>query len=148
MNEIAPISEAEVKTLAIDWYEKLTEKVPRNQYISLLSEKNLRMEFPNGDIFVEWNGFQNWYEQVTNTFFDQTHILKHLEVKPVSDCAEVKIVVYWEASMWQPPAPKSQRIMLDAYQNWVVQRSLTTQLPVIQTYVVDRFDYAADSARL
>jgi hypothetical protein len=148
MNEIAPIREAEVKTLAIDWYEKLTKKVPLNQYIPLLAKQNLKMEFPNGNLIVEWNSFQNWYEQVTNTFFDQIHILKHLEVKTIGDRAEVQIVVHWEASMWQPPAAKSQRIVLDAFQNWVVRRSLTTQLPVIQTYIVERFEYAAGSARL
>lgn len=148
MNAITPIREAEVKTLAINWYKKLTEKAPLNQYIPLLAEQNLKMEFPNGNPIVEWSGFQNWYEQVTNTFFDQIHILKHLEVKPIGDRAEVQIVVHWEASMWQPPAAKSQRVVLDAYQNWVVRRSLTTQLPVIQTYIVDQFEYATSSARL
>jgi hypothetical protein len=148
MNAIAPISETEIKTLAIDWYEKLTEKVPLNQYIPLLAEQNLKMEFPNGSPVVEWNGFQKWYEQVTNTFFDQIHILKHLEVNPIGDRAEVQIVVHWEASVWQPPAAKSQRVILDAYQNWVVRRSPTTRQPVIQTYIVERFEYAAGSARL
>lgn len=147
-NAIAPISEAEVKTLALDWYENLTEKLPIHQYIPLLAEDNLKMEFPNTNPIVEWNGFQEWYEQVTNTFFDQIHILKHLEIKPIGDHAEVQIVVHWEASMWQPPAAKSQRVVLNADQHWVVRRSLTTQKPVIQTYTVEGFEYAPGSARL
>ena len=148
MNKISSISESEVKSLALDWYDKLTKKVPIDQYIYLLAKQNLKMEFPNGNQVFEWDGFQNWYKQVTNTFFDQIHILKHLEVKPNGEIAEVQIVVHWEASMWQPPAAKSERVILDAYQNWQVRNSIETQLPVIQTYVVDRFEYAEGSTKL
>ena len=53
-------------------------------------------------------------------FFDEVHTLKEVASKLTDDGADVKVVVHWEASVWNPPAAKSQRIKLDAYQTWYV----------------------------
>ncbi len=60
----------------------------------------------------------------------------------------MKVVVRWEASVWSPPAAKSQRIKLDAYQTWLVRRSPATDKPVIARYTVDKLVYDKDSAKL
>jgi hypothetical protein len=64
------------------------------------------------------------------------------------DEAQVQVVVHWEASTWKPPAAKSSRIKLDAYQTWTVRRSPETGKPVIAVYTVDRLEYEPDSAKL
>jgi hypothetical protein len=51
--------------------------------------------------------------------------------------ADVQLVVRWEASRWNAPAPKSERLAFDAAQRWVVVRSPETQQPAIVTYIVD-----------
>ena len=81
-------------------------------------------------------------------FFDEVHTLKQVDAKPTDEGAQVKVVVRWEASVWNPPAAKSQRIKLDAYQTWLVRRSPATDKPVIARYVVDKLVYDKDSAKL
>jgi hypothetical protein len=82
-------------------------------------------------------------------FFDEVHTVKEVKLTSVSDDkTEVKVVVRWEASRWNPPSPNSERIILDAYQTWVLKRSPVTQKPMIAIYIVDSLDYAEGSVRL
>lgn len=145
---LAPLTQAEVREFAANWYRKLDVHAPLEDYIPLLAEDGLQMVFPEATV-AGFEGFKGWYERVIGIFFDEVHTLK--EVIPVSisdDQAEFKIVVRWEASMWNPPAPSSERIVLDAYQTWILQRSPKSQAPVILTYIVDSLDYAEGSAQL
>jgi hypothetical protein len=50
--------------------------------------------------------------------------------------------------VWKPPARRSERIMLEAYQRWVVIENPKTGKPAILTYIVDRLDYNEGSAQL
>jgi len=148
MNKSGALTEAEIQKFAADWYRKLDVHAPLEDYIPLLADEGLEMVFPEATV-KGFEGFKGWYERVISIFFDEVHTLK--EVKPTSvssEKANVKVIVKWEASVWKPPAPKSERIVLDAYQTWVVTRSPKTGKPVISTYIVDSLDYAEGSARL
>jgi hypothetical protein len=92
--------------------------------------------------------FESWYERVIRIFFDEVHTVKSVKSELTDDGARVKVVVRWEASVWNPPAATSQRIKLDAYQTWTVRRSDTSGEPVIAQYTVDELKYDRDSARL
>ena len=106
------------------------------------------MRFPEGTVYG-FDGFKDWYERVIRIFFDEVHTLKKVEPKPISNGQlEVKVVVKWEASIWNPPAAKSERIILDAYQTWIVERSPKSEKPVVLTYIVDSLDYYEGSAQL
>lgn len=154
MSNLTALTEAEVKELAVEWYKKLDVHTPLEEYKSLLSEEGLEMRFPEGT-FKGFEGFAGWYRGddqnpgVINIFFDEVHTLKLVRQTSVSEeKVEVKVIVKWEASKWDPPAPISERIVMDAYQTWVVKRSLTTKKPVIQVYIVDSMEYAPGSAKL
>jgi hypothetical protein len=105
------------------------------------------MKFPEATLRTAAD-FEAWYERVTRIFFDEVHEVKRVDANITADGADVKVVVHWEASVWNAPAAKSQRIKLDAYQTWYVQRCPETDRPVIVRYGVDKFEYAADSAKL
>ena len=141
------LTQAEVKALAANWYRKLDVHAPLVELLPMLSDEGLEMRFPEATLrgIVD---FENWYEGVIRIFFDEVHTLKQVTVELNGDEAQVQVVVHWEASTWKPPAAKSNRIKLDAYQTWTVRRSPETGKPVIAVYTVDRLDYAADSARL
>lgn len=141
------LSGAEVKQLATDWYLKLDVHAPLEDYIPFLAEEGLEMRFPEATV-RGFDGFKGWYERVIGIFFDEVHTLKQVNVTPSGNKVEVKVIVKWEASVWKPPAPKSERIVLDAYQTWVVKRSPNTGKPVIETYIVDSMDYYEGSAKL
>ncbi len=154
MGNLTALTEAEVKELAVEWYTKLDVHAPLEEYKSVLAEEGLEMRFPEGT-FKGFEGFASWYRGddrnpgVINIFFDEAHTLKLVRSISVSEeKAEIKVIVKWEASKWDPPAPISQRIVMDAYQTWVVKRSPTTKKPVIQIYIVDSMKYAPGSAQL
>ena len=148
VSNLLPLTYSEVKQFAADWYSKLDVHAPVEEYVPLLAEDNVEMRFPEVTV-TGFDGFKGWYEKVVRIFFDEVHTLKKVEPKPISNGRiEVKVVVKWEASMWNPPAAKSERIISDAYQTWILERSPETQKPVILTYIVDSLDFAEGSAKL
>ena len=147
VTNIKSLTKAEVQQLATEWYLKLDVHAPLEDYIPFLAEEGLEMRFPEATVYG-FEGFKGWYDRVIGIFFDEVHTLKQVEVSPLGDRVNVKVIVKWEASVWNPPAPTSQRIVLDAYQTWVVERSPKTGKPVVVTYIVDSMDYYEGSARL
>ncbi len=146
MSTQAPLQEAEVLAFAQDWYRKLDVHEPLEAYRPLLAD-DAEFVFPEATV-RGFDGFKGWYDRVIRLFFDEAHAVKRVKItKPGAD-AEVKVVVHWEASRWNPPAARSERILLDAFQTWVVRRSPTTGQPVIARYVVDGFEYAPNSVKL
>jgi hypothetical protein len=142
----APLTTTEVKNLAAQWYRKLDVHAPLVELLPLVDE-NAEMKFPEATL-RGLADFESWYERVIRIFFDEVHTLKSVQVEPAEEGARVKVVVRWEASVWNPPAAASQRIKLDAYQTWCVRRSEATGEPVIAQYTVDELVYDEDSARL
>lgn len=147
-NMEAVLNEAEIKQLGADWYAKLDVHAPAEDYIPLQMPEGIKMLFPGDVTFEGFEGFKTWYAWAINSFFDEVHTLKQFEVAIAPERAEVKVVVNWEASMWQPPAARSQRVIMDAYQTWEVKRSPKTQKPAIATYTINSFDYAPGSAKI
>ena len=148
VSNLAPLTYSEVKEFAADWYSKLDVHAPVEEYAPLLADEDLELRFPEGT-FTGFKGFRDWYNNVLGIFFDEVHTLKKVEPKPIANGQlEVKVVVKWEASIWNPPAAKSERIILDAYQTWIVGRSPESEKPIIITYIVDSLDYYEGSAQL
>lgn len=148
MSALAPLTATEVQEFAAAWYRKLDVHEPLENYIPLLAEDGVKMVFPEATV-EGFEGFKGWYERVITIFFDEVHTVKEAKIISVDgENATVKVVVKWEASIWKPPAPYSERIILDAYQTWIVKRSPKTQKPVILTYIVDSLEYAEGSAKL
>jgi hypothetical protein len=147
VSTLAPLVESEIKEMAANWYRKLDIHAPLEEFTPLLAEDGLEMQFPEATVYG-FEGFKGWYERVIGIFFDEIHTLKEVKASITGDTAEVKVVVKWEASVWTPPAAKSNRIILDAYQTWIVKRSPNTQKPVVTTYIVDSLKYYEGSAQL
>ncbi|MBW4537433.1 MAG: hypothetical protein KME09_26200 [Pleurocapsa minor HA4230-MV1] len=158
MNTLTTLTESEVKQLVDDWYLKLDVHAPIAEVLPLLAGETLEMQLPETTLHG-LDGFRSWYDRVIHTFFDEVHTLQTLditidgdrearhEVSPLGypkglhsngcNLADVQLVVRWEASRWNAPAPKSERLAFDAAQRWVVVRSPQTQQPAIVTYIVD-----------
>lgn len=146
-NRSVELTQAEVQELVEVWYHKLDNHAPFEELIPLLVGSGLKMVFPETTA-EGLEGIQRWYERVVTIFFDEVHTLKEVKTIPHGDRIEVKVVVKWEASRWNPPAPRSERIVADAYQTWEVVRSPESGKAVIQTYVVDSLNYYEGSAQL
>lgn len=142
-----PLTAEEISTFAADWYRKLDVHAPMIELLPMLADEDLEMKFPEATLRGHAE-FESWYQGVIRIFFDEVHNVKEVTSDISGDSANVKVVVAWEASVWKPPAANSERIVLDAYQTWVVKRSSTTGNPVIATYIVDELKYAEGSAKL
>lgn len=136
MNTLTTLSEPEVKQLVDDWYLKLDVHAPISEVLPLLAGETLEMQLPETTLHG-LDEFKTWYDGVIHTFFDEVHIMQTLNITTGAEQADVQLVVRWEASRWNAPAPKSERLAFDAAQRWVVVRSPMTQQPAILTYIVD-----------
>lgn len=136
MNALASLTEEEIKQFVDDWYLKLDVHATSEEVLPLLIGEALEMQLPETTLHG-LNDFRNWYDRIIHTFFDEVHTLQTLEIKNTADRADVQLVVRWEASRWNAPAPQSERLAFDAAQRWLIKRSPTTQKPAIATYIVD-----------
>ena len=144
-----PLTKDEVSAMVNDWYQKLDVHAPMVDILPLVSDGELRMVFPEATL-TSLAAFESWYQRVIRVFFDEVHTMKELNVAVSADGsqADIKLIVYWEASVWNPPDRLSKRLMMDAYQTWVVKRSATSGKPVVTSYVVDKLDPKPGSAPL
>lgn len=144
----APFTQSELQEFAEAWYRKLDVHEPLENYRPLLADEELEMVFPEATVY-KWEGFAGWYDKVINIFFDEVHTVKEVTINSTTgDITEIKVVVKWEASVWNPPEPYSKRIVLDALQTWEVKRSPNTGAPMVTKYVVDGLEYYEGSAKL
>jgi hypothetical protein len=146
MTTTGAITQQEVDELARDWYRKLDVHAPLEEFQPMLGD-GVELVFPEATV-KGYDGFAGWYDRVINIFFDEVHTVKQATMTPRGNEGDVAVVVRWEASVWKPPAANSERIVLDAYQTWTVQRSPATGRVVVTRYVVDSLDYAEGSAKL
>jgi len=149
MGDLAPLSKTEVEKLVRDWYLKLDVHAPMVEVLPMLADEGLEMQFPEATLHGH-AGFEGWFQGVIRIFFDEVHTMKELDITLSEDKtqADIKLVVYWEASRWYPPAAKSERLMFDAAQTWIIKRSPETGKPVIVTYIVDGLTPMEGSAEL
>lgn len=144
---MSSLTESAINALAEEWYKKLDVHAPMVEILPLLSEEGLEMKFPESTL-KSLAEFESWYQRVIRIFFDEVHKLKDVKVNIKDDTADVHVIVEWHASVWNPPAPYSARIKLDADQTWIVKPCPKTGKPVIAAYIVNSLNYHEGSARL
>lgn len=140
------LTQQSIQTLAEAWYKKLDVHAPMVELLPLLADKELEMVFPEATVYGH-AGFEGWFQRVIRIFFDEVHTVKLVEPIITESTAVVKVIVHWEASVWNSPDANSKRITLDAYQTWEVKQ-LTDERIVITKYTVDQLQYAEGSASL
>lgn len=139
------LTENNIKDLAVEWYKKLDVHAPMVEILPFLVDDGLEMVFPEATV-KGWSGFEGWYQRVIRIFFDEKHTVKECVSEINDNKATVKVVVEWQASVWNPPADKSERIVLDAYQTWEVIEQ--DGKPKVIKYIVDEMKYHEGSAKL
>jgi hypothetical protein len=140
------LTEQSIKSFAESWYKLLDVHAPQVDLLPLLDKENLEMVFPEATVFGH-AGFEGWYQRVIRIFFDEVHSVKEVQSEISGDSASVKVVVQWEASVWNAPEANSKRIVLDAYQTWDVKLNSEDRL-VVSKYTVDEIRYHEGSAKL
>lgn len=140
------LTQQSIEKLAKDWYRKLDVHAPMVEVLPMLIDDGLEMVFPEATVYG-YAGFEGWFQRVIRIFFDEVHTLKTVEPVIDGDTAIVKVVVKWEASVWNAPEAESKRITLDAFQTWGVKSGPDGQA-LITRYTVDSLEYYEGSAQL
>jgi hypothetical protein len=140
-------TEKAIRSMVTDWYRALDRHVDLADALAYLRDDGLEMRFPEG-VSRGHSGFADWYKAVTNRFFDEVHTVTSVEFTELTaGRASVRVVVNWRATIWNPPAAKSQWLGFDAYQTWEVTPG-QQGAPQIKTYVVDALEPMPGSASL
>jgi ketosteroid isomerase-like protein len=140
------LTNEEIVDLADRWYRALDVHAPVEELHAMMTDEGNDMEWPE----LPTHGhaeFTVWYEKVIRRFFDEIHTVKSVEptIDEDGNRADVKVVVNWKASVWEPPAPKSITLHMDAFQTWEVVRDADSGKALINKYVVDSFSELPDS---
>lgn len=144
------ITVEQVQRFTAAWYQALDLHVPVEECYSLLAEGGLHMRFPDGDLH-DFDSFKRWYDGVTHRFFDENHTVHDVQPRIWGAAAEVRILVGWQASWFEPPSAKSKRLSLDATQRWLVRSSTRNAHGLEIVYydaTLEPFQYAPGFARL
>jgi hypothetical protein len=139
-----------VKAFVAAWFLALDRHDPIEVCYTMLADKGLNMQFPDGDI-RDFDGFKKWYDRVTNLFFDESHIVQTVDGSQRGEEIVVNVVVGWQASWWEQPAARSKRTSMDATQRWTIRPSTKNSFGFeIVTYnaTAEPFKYAPGFARL
>jgi ketosteroid isomerase-like protein len=138
------LTNEEIVDLADRWYRALDVHAPVAELHAMMTDEGNFMDWPE----LPTHGhaeFTVWYEKVTRRFFDEIHTIKSVEPDIDGERATVKVTVNWKASVWEPPAPKSITIHMDAFQRWEVVRDPASGKALIDKYFVDGFEELPDS---
>ncbi|ALG09187.1 nuclear transport factor 2 family protein [Kibdelosporangium phytohabitans] len=139
------LTEKSIRKLVDDWYLALDRHDEFETVRAMVVDDGLEMRFPETTARGH-AGFGEWYKAVTHKFFDELHVVTGVSVAIDGDQATVLVRVNWQASIWNPPAPRSTWLGFDADQTWVVVAGPSG--PRIKTYVVNDLVPMAGSAAL
>ncbi|MGW8506114.1 nuclear transport factor 2 family protein [Streptomyces sp. CLCI03] len=127
------LTEEAIRSFAENWYVALDQHVDPDDVLALITEE-LEFKVPE-DTFLGHEGFGRWYEAVTHRFFDEVHTVTKVEPVIEGDRAVVRVLVNWQAKIWDPPAARSQWLGFDADQTWTVVAG--PDGPLIKQYTVN-----------
>lgn len=136
-----------IRKFANDWYVALDRHEPLESVLKMLVDDGLEMHFPETTVRGH-KGFAEWYDAVTNRFFDEVHEVTKVEATIKPDEAFVTVFVNWQAKIWNPPAATSTWLGFDADQTWVVVPGDAGSDIKIRTYIVNALTPMPGSASL
>ncbi|MEV8534060.1 nuclear transport factor 2 family protein [Streptomyces sp. NPDC051211] len=129
------LTEDTIRSFAEKWYAALDQHIPLDQVLKFITA-DLEFKVPE-DTFTGHQGFGRWYAAVTNRFFDEVHTVTKVEpvIEDAGGRATVRVLVNWQAKIWDAPGPRSQWLGFDADQTWILVPG--PEGPQIKTYVVN-----------
>ncbi len=143
----ASLTETEVKEFVVRWFHNLDIHASLEEFLSMVADSGIEFRFPEVTV-TDQEGLSRWYQRVTSTFFNEIHTTQELAIMTNGDQATVEITTHWQASVWNPPAARSETQTFLAGQTWIVRRSERTGQLVVVKYVVNTFDPVEGSGTL
>jgi len=145
-SSVSEVTVEQIQQFVADWYAALDRHVPYAEVVRYLDEDGIRFVFPETAVTTV-DGLKQWYDTVTNRFFDEAHRVDLADVRFDGDVADVHVVVNWKTSVWNPPEPTSDRLEYESDQSWQVSVGPDGR-PRIRTYVVNNLVPQGDTPEL
>src|SRR5262245_21202385 len=107
------ITHEQIRKFVDAWYLALDQHIPAADCAALVSD-DVEMIFPEKTLHGV-NDFKAWYgggtyadgdhtAGVINIFFDENHTVVSVESELMGDQANLRVVVAWQASWFEPPS--------------------------------------------
>jgi|CXWL01.1.fsa_nt_gi hypothetical protein len=91
-------NENEIKSFVYHWFALFDKHVEVAQFLGLIAEDGLEMQYPGADKISSHEDFKNWYAGVGNVIKSNTHAVEHIHLNHRADRKyEVDLVVLWQA---------------------------------------------------
>lgn len=143
----ATLTDDVIRAAVVEWYRALDRHDPIEAVLPYLIDDGLEMRFPETTSRGH-AGFREWYEAVTHRFFDEQHTVTGVDISRTGQTtATLRVLVNWQARIWDAPAANSQWLGFDATQTWELVAGSDGR-PLVKTYVVDALDPMPGSAAL
>jgi SnoaL-like domain len=123
------VGDAETTEFVHRWYDLLSAHAPVDKLLSLVSDRDLEMEFPEASL-RNYDDFRRWYAAVGEAYRDQSHAVEQLQATRERDTVHVTVTVVWQATQTADGVTVRQRV----HQQWRL-REQGGRL-VIQKYLV------------
>ena len=140
------ITKNQIRNLGCRFYKVIDNHEPIENFIELLSINNsdYKIVLPGLEL-KDLNGTTLWYKRMVGDYFNGSHMIYSVDLDSANDHSAVaKIVLVWTASLWKPPASKSESVNILTYTTWKVEKVSEggdSGLKII-SYVIDRLDFA------
>jgi hypothetical protein len=109
----------EIMLLVRNWFKKLTDHALLDELVAMLASDGFTMKFVDAEL-KSINDFTVWYERVVQTYFDQKHDIRNVDIMMQGSEAELVIFVNWQARTWNGRDGYSRQLNCDAMQTWQV----------------------------
>ncbi len=109
----------EITSLVREWFFAITMQQSEEVLLDKLAGK-FELKFPEATLSNR-AGFSSWYQGVKEKFFDQQHLIRHLDINFI-DANQAFLVVWvnWQAKLRTQDKPQSEHLDFDAMQLWRV----------------------------
>lgn len=108
-----------ISLLVRNWFFAITTQRPTGKLLEMLAA-DFQLTFPEATLSNR-DEFDHWYLGVREQFFDQQHLIRHLDIQWQSTTvAHLAIWVNWQARQRNRDLPFSSLLDFDALQHWQV----------------------------
>lgn len=119
----AALTESMVRNLVTNWYRGTTDHVPVAELEIMLAD-DVTMKYPGSEEpFTGIAAFRNWYADVLEKYFDETHAVERWDISIDDGRADVVVVVRWERRSWRTGDALSSYAAYLSRQRFRIERS-------------------------
>lgn len=130
------LNKIEIFEFILEWFSLINNHEPVRKLTDKLNADDFELKFPEKTI-TNTEEFCDWYNTVTNKYFDQVHNVKNIDIEISEEKADIILMLNWEARSWEPTNPYSCYTNCEIIQSWILVKDPSKNKPAIKKYIVN-----------